>query len=162
MSYEETGRLTRDSSAGIPILRKARKIITPAQVATLFTVPVLIVPGAAGRLTVPTHIHCYKQAGTAWTVGTPGQLGLANVGGGGAHSFLMFNQTATQNFFNNANESWWIAEAGKGSSAGFGDDQSNLIAGNGHELHLTSANISGGTGNLIVTVFYRIWGKDKP
>lgn len=144
-------------NAGLPAIQRATVTIAPAQIATLFTAPVTIVAGEAGFIIYPTHIHVYKQVGTAWTTTGSGSLVFRFGNAPNTQHFGIFDQASTTNFFG-AGEDLWLAEAGKGQFRGLGDllDVS-AIGGAGLQLALLTANISGGTGNLIVNVWYRKW-----
>lgn len=151
----QTTRL-RGEDVGLPPLRRAQVVIPPAEIATLFTAPVVLIGGQFRKLILPTHMHIRKQAGTAWTTAGSGTLRV-KYAGSNSHHWNMFDQAATTAFFG-AGEAVWYGEAGKGQFWGFGDSTaSGPINGAGVVLDLATANISGGTGRLIVNLWYREW-----
>jgi hypothetical protein len=162
MAYEETGRDTREAN-GLPSIRKRITILTPAQQTTLFTVPVSLVPApGAGKTCIATQIHIRKEAGTIWTTAGSGVLQVSYSLSPTSRQFGLFDQATTTAFFGAA-AATWIGEAGKGQFGGLGDTTgTNLIDNSGIVLRLDTANISGGTGNLICTIFYRVWGITRP
>lgn len=163
MGYEETGRSTRESGAGLPEIRKRVTVLTPAQQATLFSAPSTLVPApGTGKTCIATHIHIRKEAGTIWTSAGSGILSVAYSLTPFSDQFGLFDQATTTAFFGAA-AATWISEAGKGQFRGIGDTTgTNGIDGSGIILKLASANISGGTGNLICSIWYRVWGIVRP
>jgi hypothetical protein len=144
----------RAESAGLPALEHAELQLSAAQQATLFSVPIELVAARTGKILYLTHIHVRKQAGTGWTTTSSGVL---RVGHGAAFgsTFAQFDQATTTAFFGSS-DAVWLAEAGKGQFAGFGDHAS-FLSGVSLKIWLTAADISGGTGNLIVNVWFRAW-----
>lgn len=139
---------------GLPQIESATVIIPAAQIATLFSAPVELIPAQAGKILLVTNIHIRKTAGTAWTTTSSGVLA---VGWTGANQFNLFSQAITDTFFGAA-ESVWVGEAGNGSFASLGATTGSYNNnGTAVKLSLATANISGGTGVLIVTVWYRVW-----
>ena len=138
----------------LPLLQHAEVTIAPTQIATLFTLPVELVPAVSQHILYITNIHIRMEAGTALT--TTGS-GVLRVGHGAANSttFAQFDQAATTLFFGGSGETW-VGDPGKGQFTGIGDFSSN-VAGISLKLWLTTADISGGTGNLIANIWYRTW-----
>ena len=142
-----------------PAFVPLKKVVTiqPAAIASLFTTPVQLVAGIPDMIVLPTNLHVRKEAGTAWTTTGSGVLQVKYTSPGAATHWALFDQTTMDAFFA-AGESVWVAEAGKGSFSGLGDTTSaNLNNGVGTSLTIATADISGGTGNLIVELWYRLW-----
>lgn len=141
---------------GLPPIERVRVVVTPAEQTTLFTVPVTLVVGRPGKILLPTHLHIRKEAGTAWTTTGSGTLRI-KYGNVNSHHWNAFDQTATTAFFG-AGEAVWLGEAGKGQYWGYGDMTSSAtIVAADIVLDLSTANISGGSGNLICNIWFRSW-----
>lgn len=140
--------------ADLPRLQRATVIIPADRVATLFSSPFVLVEGVPGKIIIPTHIQVRKQAGVAWTTTSSGTLRVAV---DTAVFFGLFDQTATTAFFGAA-EAVWVAEGGAGQFWSLGGvTSSSAINGGNLRLLLSGANISGGSGGLVVDVWYRVW-----
>lgn len=140
----------------LPTHRYVYRRLSPAQQATLFSVPVTIIPGKPKKIMVVTHVHVRKEAGTIWNSAGSGVLGI-RFGSAGTFQFNHFNQAITTDFFG-ADEDVWVAEQGAGSFASLGYT-TGTAASNGADikLALATADISGGTGDLHVQLWYREW-----
>lgn len=140
-----------------PVGRKAVVTLTQAQVATLFSSPVSIIPGTPSKITLVDWLHIRKPAGTAWTTTGSGILRLQYDASPFSLQFGIFDQAATTAFFGAA-AAVWLGAQGKGSAYALGDSTpTNNMSGAGVRLGLATADISGGTGGLIVTAYYRLW-----
>lgn len=146
-----------------PVLRFAHRRLSPAQIATLFSAPVVIVPAAPGRVVIPESVRVRKAAGTIWVTAGSGQLEFSWLGLAGPFPFALFDQAHTTAFFG-ADQALWIATQGSGSTVAAGNkgpcgvqlDQ-NLLRNRAIDFRLHSADISGGSGVLDVDVWYREW-----
>lgn len=158
MAYEETRRVTRDSGAGRPEVLKKVVVLTPAQQTTLFSVPVILVQApSVSRAIIPVAIHVAKEAGTAWTTTGSGFLRVKWNVAGNPTAFFLVDQATTTAFFGAAQKAWFSSVPATTlvlAAAG--------LPGAALALDLQTADISGGTGRLTVSIFYRIWGLERP
>lgn len=142
-----------DDDAGAPNLEHVRVVVTAAQVATMFTTPVVLVPAKSNHTNIPVRIHIRKEAGTAWTMGGSGTLGIRPAGQVSFNWYNIFDQSTTNAFFGAA-ENVWI---GGGEGGGLGVIATvHSTNGTNIEMSFGSANpSSAGTGSLICNVWYR-------
>lgn len=130
-----------------PILQQADFILAPAAYSNAFSTPIVLVSAVSGQMAILEAVLVYKEAGTAWTTGS-GNLQISHTGEG-SNSFSigkagLFDQAAaetavgTQTTFASYNRAAHFQDA-------------NLV------LSLTSANMTGGTGNLRVRLWYRLY-----
>lgn len=165
-------RAPASSSAGLPTLQRITVTILASQIATLHSAPVTIVPaGGANTIVGVVAAHISKSSGTGWTTAGSGGLVIAYAGAltiapvavqGGAGS----QQAGTTAFLGSSSAQFGVYEPGAGdiSFVNFGFDSANTAAcfNSAIVLYLGSANISGGTGTLTVTVWYRVWPQTIP
>lgn len=146
----------RAEDVGLPPLRHAQVVIPPAEIATLFSAPVVLVSGQPHKVLLPEAVHIRKEAGTAWTTTGSGTLRVrwsTNLGS----AFGMFDQALTTAFFGAAADAWMgFNGAGQfnaiGITAGY-----HQTSGADVVLALGTADIPGGTGKLIVNLWFREW-----
>jgi len=147
---------------GFPELRQATTIIETAQVASLFSVPVLLTPGVFGKVLVPEAIRAYKEPGNAWTTTGSGRLQV-KWQGTSPQAFATFDQGTTDAYFVAA-ETTWLAVNGTGSTnaanngpCGLVLPLTNALVNKGLVLSLASADITVGSGRIFCDVWYREW-----
>lgn len=145
--------------AGLPALQKATVTIAPAQQATLFSAPVTIVAGTATKIYIVEWFHVRKEAGTGWTTTGSGTLRITYDVTPFSLEAGIFDQAGTTQFFSSL-QAVWTGPGGKGQFQALGNTtgpgpNANNVNGAGLRIALGTADISGGTGNLIVTVWYR-------
>ena len=143
--------------AGYPIVRRATVVIPADRVATLFSSPVTLVDGQTHKILALEAFHVRKTSGTAWTTTGSGTLRITFTLGSFVQEAAIFDQATTTTFFG-ASEAIWCGLGGKGQFQALGNSTgANAIDGAGLRLSLGTADISAGTGSLIVTVWYRIF-----
>lgn len=141
----------------VPPLQHATVFIAQAQVATLFSSPVEIVPAQSGKIILPIYIHIRKAAGTAWTTTNSGVLAVGYAGS--SNIFSIFNQSLTDGFFGSNEQIWLGGGSGGANNSGVSGFVTSAAAYNGTAivLRLSTANISNGTGTITAQIWYRVW-----
>lgn len=137
----------------LPTLQKVTVVVPQASVATLFSVPYVLVSGTPSSIVIPEYAHVSKPAGSGWTTTGSGKLRIG-WGATTAISFEHYDQATTTAFFG-ASADTWISFTNGTFIGVLGTYYS--IFGESIVLRLPAADISGGTGDLTVTLWYRVW-----
>lgn len=139
----------------IPPLQRNVTVISAAQVATMFTVPVTVISGITGKIIIPEYFHIEKEAGSAWTLGSSGVLTLELDATPFTNHAALFDQGTTNTFFGAVKAIW---QGSTGNTALGLTTGTHATSGAGARMLFASADPSTpGTGNLIVTLYYRVW-----
>lgn len=127
-----------------------KRFLSSAELLTLFTTPITIVPGTPGSFYIPKSVHFVKEAGTAYTLNASTRLlvrvNVTTVGFATNAGFM--DQTGQLTAFSQSSGDFVSYFVGFGTA---------LITGfNGAAISITNdtANFTLGTGGLFVTVFY--------
>lgn len=140
----------------LPALRRSTVIVPQVSVATLHTAPYTIADGVQGKMLLPEYVHVAKPDGTAWTATGCGLLTVAWPTALTSGPMAIFNEASTIAFFSAA-QNYWISK-----QAPYGYWSGAPASGDPIVLYLSAADISGGTGDLTVNVWYREWGLTHP
>jgi len=146
-----------DPTLFAPRYRTVQRILTAAQVAALFSTPLDLLPDTGDSFIRPVRFAFAKEAGTAWTLNTSTRVAVQWKNG----SFTEVGGAATAGFMDQAGALKAAYVNGPGTSAG---PSSNVAAsvlpgifGKGLRVTNDVANMSGGTGRLLVRVMYEDW-----
>lgn len=127
---------------------------TPTQLRSLFTAPVTILPGQAGIVYMARSVHWMKEAGTAYTLNGNATLRI-DWSNGGATA-----QVASAGFMDQVGQLTAFSQ-GVSTFATFNTTISAplMTAYNGSVLRLgaDTADYTGGSGGLFVTLLYEQW-----
>lgn len=117
-----------------------RTIIPQAAILQLFTTPVTLVVGVPDIVHVPSSAHCYRQAGTAYTL--PGAV-FISVGATTLYSISSILTASVETM----------------SFIGTGSNLATSALGLPVILNTSTNNPTNGTGDIIVTVYYNDYSK---
>ena len=152
-----------DETASLPRLQRATVKVPRASIAALKATPFTLVPGVAGKIMVPEYIHIYKQAGVAWTCVGAGRLWI-NWGTTTACMWSIFDEALLTTFLGAAADTWIAASGGTAGNVGsYGVlANGNVTLGAPIQMELETAEVTVGTGDLTVNIWYRTWGLVTP
>lgn len=143
--------------ADFPEIQKETFTITSAQILNLFSSPVTLLPAIAGTVRVPEYCHGYRQLGTAYTVGGS-DVGID--GNSRNQPYFM----ALKGLLTDTGPGLYIGmRCGNSASGSFTSISALAITSTSplvnDPIRLTTASSdpTGGTGNLIITLYWRDW-----
>ena len=144
VNQQDQGKATKSQAL---VEHVAIVTITSAQILALFSTPItlLAAPGA-GRAWIPTRIVMTKEAGTAYTVGTATDLLVYYTGLTGENIMIQHDT----DFMDQTTEESRVLYGCSHSTAGA---DINVVANTAVLIRSGTANMTGGTGNLIVKIW---------
>jgi hypothetical protein len=140
--------------AALPMVQRLNITVTEAQIRTLFSAPLLVLPATPSIANVPRFISYFREAGSAYTPGSAVNLQLVMNG-------VAYDSQPVGDLLNGAGPYRRITEDVNGGGAPYGayvvakstrDDTNKDIT-----LITTGGNVSGGAGRLFICLFYRAW-----
>lgn len=143
-----------ETTVEIPPLLSASTELTEAQIRTLFSSPVTLIPAVASTFHGIERVVYSRAAGSAYTIGTCGSFQLLL-------NAVAYDSYACSLLLNGAGPYRRITTDVNGGSSPYGafavvsstrDDTNKAVT-----AKHTTADVSGGTGTLTVTIYYRDW-----
>jgi len=126
--------------------------ITSAQILALFSTPINIILGQSGMFYIPEIVHWVKEAGTAYTLNGSTNLKLQWANG------TACGQAANAGFMDQTGQLTAFTQAASSAASYYSVFSASLLTAiNGANIQLTTetANLTLGTGGLILTILYR-------
>jgi len=153
-SWREYGGVTWGIS--LPPLLKATLTITPAQIGAIFTTPLAFIPGVPGRLIVPDYTVWVRHPGDAYAIEACTAI-VAEFVGSGYPIANTYDASPLQS-------TTLIGQVNIGPVVATGNIGFLSLAflGSAVQIKATGGNPTPGTGNLIVTMYYRYWDPENP
>lgn len=134
----------------------AKVFIPSSSLLTLFTTAVTVVAGQSGIFYIPKRVHLQKEAGTAYTLNASTAIGLFH----GTLAGLAIATVPTAGFMDQTGQLTVFSNAPATTTVPFGSlTPAQVTAANGAALVVANnvANMTLGTGGLLVTVLYEQW-----
>jgi hypothetical protein len=130
--------------------------VTPAQLLSLFTTAITLVPGQPNLFYLPRSVHISKEAGTAYTLNGSTAIGLYH----GTVAGLAVGTVNPAGFMDQTGALTAFAIGPTALTAPFGSlTAAQITSANGAALVIANAvaNLTVGTGGIFVTCLYEQW-----